>query len=298
MKGILLAGGTAKRMWPATAAVNKHLLTVFDKPLIFYSLSLLMQAGIRDILLVTNPPDVPLFRRILGNGERFGARIDYAAQARPDGIAAALLLGRDFIGQEGCALVLGDNLLLGPTVAETLGEASRVRAHEAAVFAAHVPNPTDYGVLCLGPDGRPLDIVEKPAVPPSSFAVPGIYFYGTGVLDVAASLTPSERGEHEISDVNANYVRRGRCNVHRLGPEFTWLDVGTPERFLEAATFVASLYEQAGTVVGCPEEIGLQNGWISSAEIARSAGPHASLYAAYLERIISGRKLGALGELP
>jgi glucose-1-phosphate thymidylyltransferase len=295
MKGILLAGGTAQRMWPATAAVNKHLLVVFDKPLIFYSLSLLMQAGIRDILLVTNAPDVPLFRRILGNGERFGSRVEYAVQASPDGVAAALLVGREFIGKESCALVLGDNILYGPTVAMTLAAASRVRPDEAAVFAVHVPNPADYGVLSLRADGQPLSIVEKPAVPPSSLAVPGIYFYGPGVLDVAASLTPSERGEHEISAVNTIYVGRGRCNVHRLGREFMWLDVGTPERFLEAALFMASLYQQAGTVVGCPEEIGLQNGWISPAEIAQAAGPRASPYGAYLERVARQAESGAPG---
>jgi len=282
MKGIILAGGSGTRLYPATAVVSKQLLPVFDKPMIYYPLSTLMLAGIRDILVISSPHDLPLFRRLLGDGARLGLRFSYAEQAEPRGIAEAFRIGRSFIGSDPVALILGDNIFYGHGLQDILARAIG-RRQGATAIAYTVMDPERYGVIELDERGRALSIEEKPSQPKSRYAVTGLYFYDNEVVDIAATLTPSERGELEITDVNRAYLQRGRLFVEVLGRGFAWLDTGTHSSLTEASTFVQILEQRQGLRISCPEEIALRLGYISPSEFFEIAQRAAkSSYGQYL----------------
>ncbi|HEX4262650.1 MAG TPA: glucose-1-phosphate thymidylyltransferase RfbA [Acetobacteraceae bacterium] len=267
MKGILLAGGSGTRLHPITLATSKQLLPVYDKPMVYYPLSVLMLAGIRDIMLISTPEDLPQFRRMLGGGERFGVRFAYAEQPKPDGIAQAFLIGEEWIGGDPCALVLGDNLIFGDHLSLLLQGAAK-RAQGATVFAYQVRDPERYGVVSFGDDGRARNIVEKPAAPQSNWAVTGLYFYDRRVTELARAIRPSGRGELEITDLNRIYLEEGSLHVERLGRGCAWLDAGQPDSLLQAATFVQTIQSRQGMLVGCPEEVAFRMGFID-AELLR-----------------------------
>ncbi len=274
MKGILLAGGSGTRLSPMTLAASKQLLPVYDKPMIYYPLSTLMLAGIRDILVISTPADMPQFRRLLGDGERLGLRIAYAEQPRPEGIAQAFLIGHDWIAGSPCALALGDNLIFADHLSDLLRRAS-ARAQGATVFAYRVRDPERYGVVSFDAAGRAVDIVEKPAAPQSNWAVTGLYFYDARVSDFATRIRPSARGELEITDLNRLYLEDGSLEVERLGRGCAWLDAGTPDSLLQAATFVQTIQSRQGMLVGCPEEVAFRLGHIDADALrqhARSLG--------------------------
>jgi glucose-1-phosphate thymidylyltransferase len=263
MKGILLAGGSGTRLHPMTLAASKQLLPVYDKPMVYYPLSTLMLAGIRNILVISTPADLPQFQRLLGDGERFGVRFAYAEQPRPDGIAQAFLIGRDWIAGEACALALGDNLIHGDHLSVTLQTAA-TRGKGATVFAYQVRDPERYGVVSFDDDGRAVDIVEKPLTPQSNWAVTGLYFYDEAVGDLARTIRPSARGELEITDLNRLYLDAGTLAVERLSRGCAWLDAGTPDSLLQAATFVQTIQSRTGMLVGCPEEVAFRMGYIDA----------------------------------
>jgi glucose-1-phosphate thymidylyltransferase len=271
-KGILLAGGTGSRLYPATLAVSKQLLPVYDKPMVYYPLATLMQAGIRDVLLIATPLDLPRFQALLGDGSRWGLNLQYAAQARPEGLAQAFVIGRNFIAGDTSALVLGDNLFHGHELAQRLRDAAQ-QAEGATVFAYHVVDPQRYGVIEFDTAGQVLGIEEKPAQPKSRYAVTGLYFYDAQVCDIAAALQPSARGEYEITHINATYLRAGRLRVLRLGSGAAWLDTGTHDDLLDASQFIATLEKRQGLKVGCPEEVAFRNGWIGAAQLEALAQP-------------------------
>jgi glucose-1-phosphate thymidylyltransferase len=270
MKGILLAGGSGTRLHPMTLAASKQLLPVYDKPMVYYPLSTLMLAGIRDILVISTPEDLPQFRRLLGTGERFGVQFAYAEQPRPDGIAQAFIIGRDWLGGEACALVLGDNLIHGDHLSALL-RAATARPEGATVFAYQVRDPERYGVVSFDQSGRPVSIVEKPAVPQSNWAVTGVYFYDRQVSDIARSIRPSPRGELEITELNQVYLEAGVLHVERLSRGCAWLDAGTPDSLLQAATFVQTIQSRTGMLVGCPEEVAYRKGFIDAATLREHA---------------------------
>jgi glucose-1-phosphate thymidylyltransferase len=261
MKGILLAGGSGTRLHPMTLAASKQLLPVYDKPMVYYPLSTLMLAGIRDIMVISTPEDLPQFRRLLGDGARFGVRFAYAEQKRPDGIAQAFLIGRDWIGGEACALALGDNLIHGDHLSALL-RAAAARPHGATVFAYQVRDPERYGVVSFDANGRAVEVVEKPTSPQSNWAVTGLYFYDAAVSDLARTIRPSPRGELEITDLNRVYLEAGTLAVERLSRGCAWLDAGTPDSLLQAATFVQTIQSRTGMLVGCPEEVAFRMGFI------------------------------------
>jgi len=263
MKGILLAGGSGTRLHPMTLAASKQLLPVYDKPMVYYPLSTLMLAGVRDILVISTPDDLPQFRRLLGDGARFGVSFAYAEQPRPDGIAQAFLIGRDWIAGQACALALGDNLIHGDHLSATLRTAA-TRPQGATVFAYQVRDPERYGVVSFDAVGRAVDIVEKPAVSQSNWAVTGLYFYDEAVSDLARTIRPSGRGELEITDLNRLYLDAGTLTVERLSRGCAWLDAGTPDSLLQAATFVQTIQSRTGMLVGCPEEVAYRMGYIDS----------------------------------
>lgn len=271
MKGILLAGGSGTRLHPMTLAASKQLLPVYDKPMVYYPLSSLMLAGIRDIMIISTPEDLPQFRRLLGDGSRFGVRFAYAEQPSPDGIAQAFLIGRDWIAGEACALALGDNLIHGDHLS-TLLRAAAARPSGATVFAYGVRDPERYGVVSFDQNGQATDIVEKPTAPKSHWAVTGLYFYDRKVSDIARSIRPSARGELEITDLNRVYLEAGTLMVEKLSRGFAWLDAGTPDSLLQAATFVQTIQSRTGMLVGCPEEVAFRMGFITADQLKEQAG--------------------------
>jgi glucose-1-phosphate thymidylyltransferase len=270
MKGILLAGGSGTRLHPMTLVASKQLLPIYDKPMIYYPLSTLMLAGIRDLLVISTPEDLPQFRRLLVDGARFGIRVAYAEQPRPEGIAQAFLIGRDWIGGEPCALALGDNLIHGDHLSALLQDAAR-RPVGATVFAYQVRDPERYGVVAFDAAGRAAEIVEKPAAPPSNWAVTGLYFYDQRVSDLAREVRPSARGELEITDLNQLYLEEGTLHVERLSRGCAWLDAGTPDSLLQSATFVQTVQSRTGMLVGCPEEVAFRMGYIGAEQLAGHA---------------------------
>jgi glucose-1-phosphate thymidylyltransferase len=287
MKGIILAGGSGTRLYPLTQAVCKQLLPVYDKPMIYYPLSVLMLAGIRDILVITTPEDRNQFQGLLGDGEQWGIRLSYALQPRPEGLAQAFIIGRDFIGRDPCALVLGDNLFFGDGLSEKLQRAAD-RPRGATVFGYQVQDPERYGVVELDRAGRPVRIVEKPRVPPSRYAVTGLYFYDNRVVDIAADIRPSARGELEITDVNNRYLELGELEVELMGRGFAWLDTGTYRSLLEASQFVQTIEDRQGLKIACPEEIAFRMGYIDAARVeAIAARLDKSGYGAYLRRMLA-----------
>jgi glucose-1-phosphate thymidylyltransferase len=270
MKGIILAGGSGTRLHPMTLVASKQLLPVYDKPMVYYPLCTLMLAGIRDILLISTPADLPNFRRLLGNGARLGLRIDYAEQPSPDGIAQAFLIGREWIGGAPCALILGDNLLHADHLSDML-RAAGARTHGATVFAYQVRDPERYGVVSFDAAGRAREIVEKPAAPQSNWAVTGLYFYDARVTEMAAAVRPSARGELEITDLNRLYLEDGSLTVEKLSRGCAWLDAGTPDSLLQAASFVQTIQARTGMLVGCPEEVAFRMGYIDAAQLRAEA---------------------------
>ncbi|HVY17044.1 MAG TPA: glucose-1-phosphate thymidylyltransferase RfbA [Rhodopila sp.] len=271
MKGILLAGGSGTRLHPMTLAASKQLLPVYDKPMVYYPLSTLMLAGIRDIMVISTPADLPQFKRLLGDGGRFGVRIAYAEQPRPDGIAQAFLIGRDWLGGEACALALGDNLIHADHLSQLLRNAAK-RGTGATVFAYQVRDPERYGVVSFSDDGKAEEIVEKPTAPLSNWAVTGLYFYDEQVNDIAPRIKPSARGELEITDLNRVYLEMGTLQVEKLSRGCAWLDAGTPDSLLQAATFVQTIQSRTGMLVGCPEEVAFRMGFIDADQLRRYAG--------------------------
>lgn len=286
MKGIILAGGTGSRLAPLTTAVSKQLLPVYDKPMIYYPLSTLMLAGIRDILLISTPEHTPLFQKLLGDGTQWGVTINYQIQVKPAGLADAFLLGESFIEQHPSCLILGDNLFYGEGLIQLLrGSASLERG--AKVFAYEVSNPADYGVVSFGSDGRVITLEEKPQHPKSNFVVPGLYFYDHRVVEFAKQLTPSARGELEITDLNRMYLRDGDLNVKVLGRGIAWLDTGTHESLHDASSFVGTIEKRTGLKVCCPEEIAFRNGWIDQSSLEMLAeGYGLNDYGHYLRRLL------------
>jgi glucose-1-phosphate thymidylyltransferase len=297
MKGIVLAGGTGTRLHPVTLGVSKQLLPVYDKPLVYYPISVLMLAGIRDILIITTPEDLPAFERLLGDGSEFGVRFAYASQAAPRGIAEALLIAEDFVAGDRVALVLGDNLFYGPGLT-TMVAAAANRAEGATVFAYFVQDPERFGVVEFDADKRAVSIEEKPQSPRSNWAVTGLYFYDTGVADVARAVKPSHRGELEITSVNEEYLRRGQLHVEALGRGFAWLDTGTHDALLEASHFVQTLERRQGLKVACLEEIGWRQGWLSDEELrSRGRALSKTAYGRYLIQLADERQPAYRGAL-
>jgi glucose-1-phosphate thymidylyltransferase len=270
MKGIILAGGSGTRLHPMTIASSKQMLPVYDKPMIYYPLTVLMLAGIRDILVISTPTDLPQFERLLGDGSRLGVRFSYAEQPRPEGLAQAFHIGADWLAGQACALVLGDNMIFGDHLSHMLQTAA-ARTDGATVFAYHVRDPESYGVVTMDDAGRALEIVEKPAAPASNWAVIGLYFYDARVTELARQVRPSPRGELEITDLNRIYLEAGALQVEKLGRGCAWLDAGTPDSLLQASTFVQTIQSRQGMLVGCPEEVAFRMGWIDAAALRAAA---------------------------
>ncbi len=291
MKGIVLAGGSGTRLHPVTKVVSKQLLPVYDKPMVYYPLSLLMHAGIREVLVISTPRDLPAFAELLGDGERFGMQFEFCEQPRPEGLAQAFLLGRDFLAGSPVCLVLGDNILHGPRLSTMLQSCATI-SDGARIFGYRVRDPERYGVVEFDSNGRALSIEEKPSQPKSPFAVPGLYFYGGDVCDLAADLEPSERGELEITDLNRRYLDQGRLTVSVLERGYAWLDAGTHRSLIEASNFIQAIEERQGLKIGCLQEIAWNNGWITIEGVKREveAAGH-STYGAYLAELIDGREI-------
>jgi glucose-1-phosphate thymidylyltransferase len=290
MKGIILAGGSGTRLYPVTLAMSKQLVPIYNKPMVYYPLSTLMLAGSRDILIITTPWDQEAYRRLLGDGGQIGLRIEYAVQPSPDGLAQAFLIGRDFIGDGSVALALGDNVFYGHGLPDYLRRAAN-RAKGATIFAYWVRDPERYGVIDFDAAGRPVGLEEKPARARSPWAVTGLYFYDNEVVEIAAGLKPSARGELEITDVNRAYLRAGALHVEKLGRGIAWLDTGTHEALLQASSFIQTLEERQGLMVACPEEIAYLMGYITADDVRRIAEPmRGNTYGQYLLRLVEGAR--------
>ena len=286
-KGIILAGGSGTRLYPVTQAVSKQLMPVYDKPMVYYPLTTLMLAGIREVLLISTPQDTPRFAELLGDGSQWGMHITYAVQPSPDGLAQAFVIGREFVGGGPSALVLGDNIYYGHDLVKIL-QSAHERTTGASVFAYHVHDPERYGVVAFDAQQRAISIEEKPKQPKSNYAVTGLYFYDEQVCDIAASIKPSARGELEITDVNQRYLAQGQLHVEMMGRGYAWLDTGTHDSLHEAAGFIATLQKRQGLMVACPEEIALAQGWIKPADVQRLAAPLAKTgYGQYLLRLVN-----------
>ena len=286
MKGIILAGGSGTRLYPITKAISKQINPIYDKPMIYYPLSILMLAGIREILVISTPRDLPLFQELLGNGENFGIRFEYAIQEKPNGLAEAFIIGEKFIDSDSCALVLGDNIFYGHGLTGILKEAE-ARKERATIFGYYVPNPKDFGVVEFDENGKVISLEEKPQNPKSNYAVPGLYFYDNTVVEKAKKVKPSKRGELEITSINKMYLQEEKLHVVNFGRGMAWLDTGTHDALLEAANFVKTIQSRQGVMVACLEEIAYRNGWISKEKVLELAKPlMKSKYGEYLVNLV------------
>lgn len=285
-KGIILAGGTGSRLYPLTRVISKQLLPIYDKPMVYYPLSTLMLAGIRDLLIISSPQDIGHFEALLGSGEQLGIRIRYAVQEKPEGLAQSFIVGRDFIGDDHVALVLGDNVFYGQGFRTMLQQAA-AQTSGATVFGYPVKDPERYGVVAFGDKGEPVDIVEKPENPPSNYAVPGLYFYDNQVVEIASNLKPSARGEYEITDVNREYLSRGALRVEKFTRGFAWLDTGTHETLIQAGDFVQTIEQRQGLKIACIEEIAYLMGYIDLEQLARLAQQIPNQYGQYLKDLVT-----------
>ncbi len=285
-KGIILAGGSGTRLHPLTLAISKQLLPVYDKPMIYYPLSCLMLAGIRDVLVISTPHDLPQFQRLLKDGSQWGMQFQYAEQPRPEGLAQAFIIGREFVGSDSVALVLGDNIFYGQGFQKLLAQAT-MQVDGATIFGYQVRDPQRYGVVEFNSDGIAISLEEKPKSPKSNYAIPGLYFYDNQVIDIAANLKPSPRGELEITDVNRVYLERGELNVLQFSRGFAWLDAGTHESLLESGEFVAAVEKRQGLKISCPEEIAFRKGFISAEQLLKLSGQFAGDYANYLRELLN-----------